>query len=404
MSAAVLHLPVSLHPLGEGHVNDNAALGFEAGRYNQAALIPEETQNQSAIGTPPSQVNRQEIENILKREVQALAGKALSTNETFKTITPMLSKTCIAEELQSRHDQWAELHNTFLDLLWESRELAGRAEIVAEDFARVVLDFVQSESIPLGEKKEELRVFKSHVTDQKGVADNFANNFNRLTAKVATFAMEVGVTPDMFDIVLQATIKELDDQISKLTNERNQLKTEAQNLAVTLGIDLTAAGIVGLLACAFEKTWACMVFGGLSCLGVIAGIGIGGYCLVKLWKMLEKGQTIEKLAVERSKLNDELSNALEEAQKSIKDASTKIGAFGDVWARILLDIQAIELHMELATNGPSKRAFLRRIGSLEIKYGLFSEAVREYKETLTRENRIFIRDRQPNNMVQNIDL
>lgn len=34
--------------------------------------------------------------------------------------------------------------------------------------------------------------------------------------------MEVGVTPDMFDIVLQATIKELDDQISKLTNERNQ--------------------------------------------------------------------------------------------------------------------------------------------------------------------------------------
>lgn len=92
---------------------------------------------------------------------------------------------------------------------------------------------------------------------------------------------------------------------------------------------------------------------------------------MKLWKMLEKGQTIEKLAVERSKLNDELSNALEEAQKSIKDASTKIGAFGDVWARvrcgkmklvvatyarqILLDIQAIELHMELATNGPSKR-------------------------------------------------
>lgn len=38
MSAAVLHLPVSLHPLGEGHVNDNAALGFEAGRYNQGTL------------------------------------------------------------------------------------------------------------------------------------------------------------------------------------------------------------------------------------------------------------------------------------------------------------------------------------------------------------------------------
>ncbi|KAK0497708.1 hypothetical protein EDD18DRAFT_116111 [Armillaria luteobubalina] len=171
----------------------------------------------------------QENERALIQEMEQLSGYALEIDNGFRNVTRVLSdvKTNgasddVRETCTTLHQKWSEHHTEYVELLWRSREVAGRGRSAVEDFLKILL-YIQDPTGAIESKKEELQNQKKKLDQDKLQAANLYQNFDDLSFKVKTFTEDFEAMVKTFNLTAQnEKIKELGIQLQLLKDTLTQ--------------------------------------------------------------------------------------------------------------------------------------------------------------------------------------
>ncbi|KAK0216031.1 hypothetical protein IW262DRAFT_190374 [Armillaria fumosa] len=338
-----------------------------------------------------------ENESVLIKEMEQLSGYGLDIENGFRQVTKVLSdiKTNGAsddmrETCTTLHKKWSEHHTEYVQLLWKSREVAGKARSAVEDFSKTLLPYIQDPTETVESKKEELQNQKKKLDQDRLQAANLSQNFNDLSDKVNTFTDDFEVMVKKFNIPAQKEkIKELDVQLQLLKDTLEGLNKKITILVAALAISAAAAGITGLLGFLCPYFW-------IGTAVAVVGTGVSGVMLIKAQQ--EKDDT-ERLIKETETKRDEaqadlevmqtLQAALTQIKPSAQEICKKLGAFAGVWAAIRANIQDIEEKIDYAENTTSEKLFLSRVKSIQTMYELLAKGLYRYECVVTKDNPIF---------------
>ncbi|KAK0189707.1 hypothetical protein F5146DRAFT_1139112 [Armillaria mellea] len=343
-----------------------------------------------------------ENESALMQEMEQLSGYALDIENGFRKVTKVLAdiKTSGAsadmrETCATLHKKWSEHHTEYVELLWRSREVAGKARSAVEDFSKTLLPYIQDPTETIESKKEELQNQKKKLDQDRIQAANISQSFNDLSDKVKTFTDDFEVVVKKFNIPAQKEkIKELDVQLQLLKDTLEGLNKKITILVAALAISAAAVGITGLLGFLCPYFW-------IGTAVAAVGAGVSGVMLIKAQQERDDTERLiketEAKRVEAQadlEVMQALQAALTKIRPSAQEICTKLGAFASVWATIRADIQEIEEKIDYAENTTKEKLFLSRVKAIQTMYELLAKGLYKYERIVTKDNPIFEKVKQ----------
>ncbi|KAF8838124.1 hypothetical protein BDN67DRAFT_125164 [Paxillus ammoniavirescens] len=142
-------------------------------------------------------------ENVLRNDIEQLCNAILTIDKAFYDIGQKLSqatkeqkkrdelyKTCY--DLETR---WKQHHESYKKLLWRSREVAGKAQFVIDDFSKVFLPCLRDSSTTLPERRQLVQKYVQKLEEKSETSQNLSQEFldfvGTLEAYIADFSLAV---------------------------------------------------------------------------------------------------------------------------------------------------------------------------------------------------------------------
>ncbi|KAI6102843.1 hypothetical protein F5141DRAFT_1133036 [Pisolithus sp. B1] len=277
------------------------------------------------------------------------------------------------KQLQGYADKWAVHHKEYVQLLWESRHIAGHARVTANDFAGDFLSLMDSTDITLAEKKAEISAYRKDEDAKK--SSDLSQRFDHLRLAVENFETDV----KEFLGIGRKLEAELQEAVKKVADVKREI---SRFFSWSIGISLGTAGI-GLGAIALGVL--CPTLGlFLSGIGTVSALkGANAYRQRKenqgkLADLEKQKAQLEKPtgSLEGMRKIHAILNPLKSDIDLIKD---KLVVFGQIWQMIHTDLNAVEKGLELATNSAGVTLFRRRLRTTSKAYALLADALYQYQ-------------------------
>ncbi|KAI6159033.1 hypothetical protein EDD17DRAFT_1762958 [Pisolithus thermaeus] len=312
-----------------------------------------------------------ESKSELRKAVQDLGDSAYSMEICFKNVADGLRKAQAQgtqtqkKQLQGYADKWVE----YVQLLWESRRIAGHARVIANDFAGDFLGLMDTTDITLAEKKAEISAYHE---DAKKSSD-LSQRFDHLRLAVENFETDV----KEFLGIGRKLEAELQEAVKKVADVKREISRLDTIFSWSIGISLGTAGI-GLGAIALGVL--CPTLGlFLSGIGTVSALkGANAYRQRKLADLEKQKAQLDKPtgSLEGMRKIHAILNPLKSDIDLIKD---KLVVFGQIWQMIHTDLNAVEKGLELATNSAGVTLFKRRLQTTSKAYALLTDALYQYQ-------------------------
>ncbi|THH31266.1 hypothetical protein EUX98_g2922 [Antrodiella citrinella] len=364
---------------------------------NPVALTDQ--QKADALNKLGSDVSTPASEQALVNEIDALAGAALEVDTSFDNITACFKKIKtsgarpeLIKDVNDLMSTWQAHHNTFTNLLWESRQVAGKAQGAADDFAKDFITFLADDDVSLAEKKDEIKNYIGKLTEDEEASKHMSQGFTDLEKNVQAFQVEWKRVIDKYKLdAISARIAELDGIIANLETALNDLNDKIKALAISLGVLSAATGVTAALGFICPWFW----------IGTLLGLIGVGVTAALLKKAMDERTTVEA-DIARNKADRAMEEATLAAVKELKaalDASqgdfnvicSRLGAFAHVWATIRADIQAIEEKLDYAHGTESKALFRARLNTAAKLYATLGKALRRYQVVVNKDDALRMR-------------
>ncbi|KIJ14178.1 hypothetical protein PAXINDRAFT_169945 [Paxillus involutus ATCC 200175] len=337
-------------------------------------------------------------ENALYKEIETLSKATLTIDKAFYDIGQKLSqatkeqnkrielyKTC--HDLETR---WKQHHETYKQLLWRSREVAGKAQFAVDDFLKVFLPCLRDPSTTVPERQQLAQEHIKELEDKSKTSQNLSQEFldfvGTLEAYIADFSR---------------TVESLGH--SERTQKCDILENRLHHAKVAMDGDVVMTGIASLLVIVAPVSWVT----GTVAAGIVFLIaGDSGIQYLEALTRYQCGYFVPRVPLKRSQgfdeatareynaINnefefkqaclsqmDQLESTLDDARPVIHDVTTKLGGLADVRATISAGICIIQNSLSYAED-PSSQLFARRVQRLETVYGCLSRALRYYQVTV----------------------
>ncbi|KAK0431653.1 hypothetical protein EV421DRAFT_1852789 [Armillaria borealis] len=348
----------------------------------------------SAIDTMTEQA--EENESALIQEMKQLSDYALDIENEFRKVTQALTnvKTNVTsanmrEKCTTLHKKWSEHHTEYVEFLWISCEVAGKARLAVQDFSKDLLPYIQDPTESIDSKKAELQNQKKKIDQDRSQAVKLSQKFNNLSDKINAFTDDFEAMIKKFNIPERdEKFEEFDVQLRHLNDTLKGLNKKITILVAKLAIYTPALGITALLGFLCPHFW-------IKTAIVTAGTGVSS--LIKAQQERDDTKrSIKETETKRDEAKADLEAmpalraTLTEIKPSTEEICMKLCAFSNVWATIRADIQEIEEkidYAEITTNG---KLFLSRVKAIQTLYELLAKGLYQYERVVTKNgNQIF---------------
>ncbi|KAF8437633.1 hypothetical protein L210DRAFT_2338149 [Boletus edulis BED1] len=357
-------------------------------------------------------------EEALRVEIERLSTATLIIDQAFCDIRRRLSDVSkeqnksvgLYDTCQTLETQWRGHHTTYRNLIWRSREFAGDAQAVVDDFRELVLPALRDQNRTVAEKQEIIRgqfeVLQRISQPSQNLCQEFLDFGRALDTYIAEFSRAVeGLT-------IGEQSEKVDGLRERLHNARDAMEAvsrELRELGWKFAAEVAVTGIALLLAFVVPTCWATLVCGTVSevtrpkqqltCLHPqgfaikFKDVARSGPRLFGAWRRFNLVATEyeaikAEYELERACLNQmvKLESAFHDSRPLVQEVTTKLGLFASVWAAITADIRKLKISLECAEDAASP-LFILRVQRLERMYGDFSQALRHYQVTVRLQRR-----------------
>ncbi|KAK7683323.1 hypothetical protein QCA50_013585 [Cerrena zonata] len=322
-----------------------------------------------------------EKKQTLIDQVRQLSSDTHSIDVSFSNISIRLQQLAQSKLPPDAHiaitqlsDQWKRHYERYNQLIWKSRDMAGDARVIAQDFANVLIDTILLQpSVSLQEKKEAIGDYVKFLAKDKESTRDLVNGFNLLAVDVTTFCEE------WEDVIVRHRLlrfsfrsKEHEEKISTLNRSLKKAKIKVVSMSIILGFLVAAAG-AGAVAvlCAMHGT------PGIS-VGTLAGIPVRFVLKHLKTALSEKKDLAQQLR--------DMTSDREDSEKDLADIrniASKLGGIASIWGCIQADLKFIEGLVERALNTPNyesmRLALESRLSLVRSSYMDMAEIFREYQ-------------------------
>ncbi|KAI0073915.1 hypothetical protein K474DRAFT_1677548 [Panus rudis PR-1116 ss-1] len=359
--------------------------------------LPDEDQK-AGMDALTSKVNEPESNQQLLDEIKLLAQYSLEIEQAFDDINSIFRKIQLEntspglkEDVQYLSDTWTTHHDTYINLLWESRRVAGAGQGAADDFAVDFAKYLGDENVTLAEKKAEISAYISKLDADEANAANMSQGFSTLQKNVQLFQQDwekIAAKYDLDDMNAQA--QQIQEDIKALTVQLNQLASKIETLAkVMYGLTAIAAVSLGL-GLISPAYW----IGTL-----VAVLGIFADRALMLEAQSQYAQTEEEVNKKKEQFATLMADiaAVQELKAGLQDSArnfdviiARLGVFASVWAMLRSDIQDISEKLEYANSSVTWALMHSRLNTASALYAALGQALRQYQISVNPDNKIFV--------------
>jgi len=330
-------------------------------------------------------------------EINDLSGYALSIDTSFYNIEVIFNSiktsgtsVSLQNDVSALNTTWKTYRQNYIDLLWKSREVAGKAQAAADDFAKDFIGFLSDDEVSLTEKKKEIVNYIAKLDRDEKASQDMSQGFSNLQKNIGTFQSDWKKVVEKHDMkTLAKDIAQLDSDINILEGTLADLEKKIKDLAIATGVLAASAGITFALGFICPAFWIGTLFS-------VIGVAVTATLLSKAMTERDqcqrdinskKAQRAEKAAdLEAVK---QLQAGLTKSEGDFVSIIEKLGAFAGVWATIRADIQAIEEKLDYTHSTESKTLFKTRLNTAAKLYETLGKALRQYQVVVNGENPIF---------------
>jgi len=326
----------------------------------------------------------------LAQEIKALSDSSLKIEESFHSIENTLGHIveegapgvvpAMQEDLENLFKRWKELRETYVDALWDSREIAGSACTIALDFVDIFLVHLQSLDT-IEQQKEEIMDYIETINKQEAQSRQFSDAFKNLAFDVAAFQQ------DWRGLITKNAEKYSNEQIEALTRQIGDLEAKLSTIlrkitgyTIAAGVLVTTAAVTGVVGIWFPVTWIGTLTAAMGSLAVGALLFSAQNERDIMLRDIQT-KTEDRAKIENTLKAVELLDAgLLASKDDFKSLSEKLGALASVWALIKSDLQMIEGKLDMALSDPdSKSLYKTRLQNATVMYGVLAKGLREYQ-------------------------
>ncbi|TCD67844.1 hypothetical protein EIP91_011906 [Steccherinum ochraceum] len=358
-----------------------------------------DTAQTNVINTLTADLSSPEAEKTLKDEMAALAGAAFEVDGSFNRIMKMFEKVETAgaspeliRDVRTLTSTWDGHHMRFTQLVWRSREVAGKAMAAADDFCRDFVPYLAADDVPLAEKKKEIDHYMAELERDEKASQDMSQGFTDLQKNVDAFQTEWRRVVQKYNLdAMNRRIDELNTLVKNLETTLSDLNKKIKDLTVAIKAMSAVSGILGFLS------FICPIFliGGL--------IGVSSVAVARSLKAKAENERnkvtgdIARNKAERAQIQatlkavQQLKAGLDGSQMDFNIISAKLGTFAHVWAVIRADIQAIKEKLDYASGTDSKALFKARMNNATKLYASLAIALREYQNLVTNDHPMFMK-------------
>ncbi|KAH7924433.1 hypothetical protein BV22DRAFT_1035109 [Leucogyrophana mollusca] len=276
---------------------------------------------------------------------EALAGLSLRNS----SLNPAFRRKCTGLQRS-----WDSLHKDYVALLWDSREVAGKARAILRDFSSMFLDYIIDPNIRQDRKRADLRQMEKLVEDQGGTL-KMCQHVKSLDAEMSKFHQELKLVVDEFSEAVKdpGIMSSVKHDMENISLQLDRIKSEVSDASVT-DAPPNSAQIQQEHREAQKK------------LDVVQAL------FQKLPESIDKCRV--DLNVARA-----LQDALEVISPENASISQKLGVFSAVWETIRVDLLEIE-KMHNDSKSPSDATLLRnRVDATKRTYSQIYDALAYYE-------------------------
>ncbi|KAF9229015.1 hypothetical protein BS17DRAFT_217452 [Gyrodon lividus] len=335
-------------------------------------------------------------EKALCDEIETLCRATLAIDQAFYEIGQRLSQATneqqkrveLYETCRDLETRWNQHHETYKQLLWRSRQVAGEAQCAVDDFCEVFLPCLCDPDVTLAERRQLVR-------DQIEELEDRSNTSQGLTQEFLNFGRTLDTYIADFDRAVEGLgrgeqterVRVLKERLRPAKAAMDAVSEEVKELGWKFAGDVVMTGIAVLLSIVAPTWWEKL--SGTVVIGIDAfnakNSGIRFLealrrreLVVKEYKAIKNEYDLEQACLSQMV---KLESTLHDSRPVVHDVTTKLGAFANVWAAISADIRTIKNALSYAEN-PSSKLFVRRVQRLEKLYGYLSRALRHYQVTV----------------------
>ncbi|KAL4254197.1 hypothetical protein ABKN59_004595 [Abortiporus biennis] len=263
-------------------------------------------------------LSSEEVKTALMNEINELGRTALSVNTSFHQIELAFDNITHSQTLDLDLDHlkttWRGYRKKYIDLLWKSREVAGKVQAAATDFAEDFIPFLADATVAIVEKKTEILTYLQKLERDEKTSKVLSDGFRELQESVIAFKDEWKRTVQKYDqAAIGQQISSLDQEIRGIDQMIVDLDKKIDDLAARRRTFLGA--ICGFFSWLFRA-----VFGGDS----------------------ERDKAINERREKISLRVQQLDATLTSVDSDFASICSKLGSFANVWAAIGRDILQIE--------------------------------------------------------------
>ncbi|TCD61892.1 hypothetical protein EIP91_007796 [Steccherinum ochraceum] len=341
--------------------------------------------------------NSPQSQRTLEDEVRGLTGATQAINAAFINITDLFRSIIrtggqpgFISDVNGLLTTWMRHHRRFIDLNWQSREVAGRAMTAADDFAQHFLDFLGDETVPVADRAAEIGRYIEVLDRDSAASQGMAQGFIDLERDIKYFKVEWDAVVRRYNINdLNRQIAELDVIIKNLEATLVDLDRKIRDLTIALSVTSAVTGVLGFLS----AVWPLFSFA--------AAVGIAGIALTTELRnraIREREEVVDDLArnnARRTQLQNtvaalqQLKAGLEGSDYQFEVLSSKLVRFSQVWTIIRADVIQIQSAMRLAESTGDHRLFRSRINNAQALYASLAKSLRLYQITFRSDDPMF---------------
>lgn len=293
-------------------------------------------------------------------------------------------------------------HKAFLDLFWYSKKVAGSAQAVADDFARVFVPMMSRDDIDNDDKLEEIPGYLEKLERDEAKARYLAHQFATVSADIKQYAdPQYGIAAHF-----RETTAQLGTDLTQLSSDieamDNALKEIHMKLAFAGGLTagavlpkMTLLGGKAVIPWTATSTGAVSLVGGCSfatVIGAIVGVGIAIFGAKILTSMYtEQRQELKNAVRERDTKQFVHSSFIRldtestRAQKDLMKIAKNIEVFVSIWANIRAEVQSYCERLRWQCSGETRSDLLstERAKMTREQYAKLSRYLEAYQKAVT---------------------
>ncbi|TCD62853.1 hypothetical protein EIP91_006334 [Steccherinum ochraceum] len=339
-----------------------------------------------------AQLSNQANTQAINREINSLAKQTLSTEGTFDKVTALLAKIgneadkgSMKKDLEALATTWKELSRSYKQFLWDSREVAGKAEAAARDFASDFVEFLKDSHVDKRDKKSEIKNYLGQLDRDSAKSKNLKRGLVELQGKLRTFSKDWKAFIDKYDAGHASNEwAQLDSDVKRLTIHLATLRAKIVRLSKSLGVITSTTGVSSILAAICPEIWTDIMVATLqrrqqpsNALSEAVSEAENIQC------QLDQKTSQRDAVTERLSSTKALHAHVHSEDAGITEVCNKLAAIFSVWDTIREDLNIISGLLDHTNTGLALQMFELRLDTVASLYKTLAGALRQYQTQIS---------------------